>query len=249
MRAGRDHRSRARIEEVSALDVHREFDLRVESRRDEGGDPGGELGALVLGEERLVPGLRIGRGPDRVRLDPGRVDVEDEVALGSQRLDDRRPHAQPRQRRIGDGSALEVIPTIRSLYPDLEIMIFSGRPAGIYKRALLRYRIGYIVSKQTPETETLAVLGRFLNDEFDISDDILRPAPRKKNPLVPFANMPAREIDVLHYLLRGWRTNQIAETLNLSVSTISTLKSRIFERTQTSNIRELMDLATIHQVN
>lgn len=150
---------------------------------------------------------------------------------------------------LADGSALEVIPTIRSLYPDLEIMIFSGRPAGIYKRALLRYRIGYIVSKQTPETETLAVLGRFLNDEFDISDDILRPAPRKKNPLVPFANMPAREIDVLHYLLRGWRTNQIAETLNLSVSTISTLKSRIFERTQTSNIRELMDLATIHQVN
>jgi DNA-binding NarL/FixJ family response regulator len=60
--------------------------------------------------------------------------------------------------------------------------------------------------------------------------------------------MPAREIDVLQYLLKGWRTSQIAETLNLSVSTISTLKSRIFERTQTSNIKELMDLAMIHQV-
>ena len=150
---------------------------------------------------------------------------------------------------LADGSALEVIPTIRSLYPDLEIMIFSGRPAGIYKRALLRYRIGFIVSKALPETETMALLRKFLNNENRIPAVIPRLSPQKKDPLIPFAGMPAREIDVLHYLLRGWRTNQIAETLNLSVSTISTLKSRIFERTQTTNIRELMDLATIHQVN
>jgi len=153
---------------------------------------------------------------------------------------------------LTDGSALEVIPTIRSLYPDLEIMIFTGQPAGLYTRALLRYRIAYILSKGMQETETMAQLRKFLTNEQRISDDVTilnGHSSAKKNPLIPFAGMPAREIDVLHYLLKGWRTNQIAETLNLSVSTISTLKSRIFERTQTSNIRELMDLATIHQVN
>ena len=153
---------------------------------------------------------------------------------------------------LADGSALEVIPTIRSLYPDLEIMIFTGQPAILYKRALLRYRIAYIVSKDMPETETMAQLRKFLNNEQRITNDVIPsagPNAAKKDPLVPFSGMPAREIDVLHYLLKGWRTNQIAEILNLSVSTISTLKSRIFERTQTSNIKELMDLAIIHQVN
>lgn len=149
---------------------------------------------------------------------------------------------------LADGSALEVIPTIRSLYPQLEIMIFSGQPAALYRKALTRYRINFVLSKGMQEKETLELLRQFLNERHHrIPNDVsLTEIPRKTD--IPFAGMPAREIDVLQYLLKGWRTGQIAETLNLSVSTISTLKSRIFERTQTSNIKELMDLALLHQV-
>lgn len=152
---------------------------------------------------------------------------------------------------LADGSALEVIPTIRSLYPELEIMVFSGQPANLYRRALGRYRIGYVLSKGMQEKETLGLLRQFLNNEQRIDSAVSRSEFTlrvRQEASIPFAGMPAREIDVLQYLLKGWRTSQIAETLNLSVSTISTLKSRIFERTQTSNIKELMDLAMIHQV-
>jgi two-component system invasion response regulator UvrY len=151
---------------------------------------------------------------------------------------------------LADGSALEVIPTIRSLYPELEIMIFSASPASLYRRALMRYRISYILSKSMSEKDTLQLLRKFLDDNRRVEhtgsngDD---PAAAREDT-APFWGMPAREIDVLNYLLKGWRTNEIAETLNLSVSTISTLKSRIFERTQTSNIKELMDLALMHRV-
>jgi two-component system, NarL family, invasion response regulator UvrY len=157
---------------------------------------------------------------------------------------------------LADGSALEVIPTIRNLYPELEIMVFSGQPANLYRRALVRYRIGYVLSKGMQEKETLELLRQFLNNEQRIDGAVnrsqfatrIRQETSGQEASIPFAGMPAREIDVLQYLLKGWRTSQIAETLNLSVSTISTLKSRIFERTQTSNIKELMDLAMIHQV-
>ena len=152
---------------------------------------------------------------------------------------------------LTDGSALEVIPTIRNLYPELEIMVFSGQPAGLYRRALVRYRIGYVLSKTMQEKETLELLRQFLDNEKRIAGAVIRSdfaARNNREATIPFAGMPAREIDVLQYLLKGWRTSQIAETLNLSVSTISTLKSRIFERTQTSNIKELMDLAMLHQV-
>lgn len=142
---------------------------------------------------------------------------------------------------LADGSALESIPTLRNLYPDLEIMIFSAQPVILYERALQRYRIRYIVSKDMPELETIKTLRQFLTNERPVSHAL---SDRSE----PFAGMPPREIDVLRFLLKGWKTTQIAETLNLSISTISTLKSRIFQRTQTSNIKELMDLASLHRV-
>jgi DNA-binding NarL/FixJ family response regulator len=143
---------------------------------------------------------------------------------------------------LSDGSTLEVIPAIRNLYPDLEILIFSMQPIAIYERALMSFRIRYFVSKEANEIETLRLMGQFLTNQ--------RPAPliKGEDPL-PFSGMPAREMDVLHYLLKGWKTTQIADTLNLSVSTVSTLKSRIFERTRTRNVIELMELASIHNVN
>lgn len=152
---------------------------------------------------------------------------------------------------LADGSALEVIPTIRNLYPALEIMVFSGQPAALYRKALVRYRINYVLSKGMSERETMELLRQFLHNEYRIADAVIKKdlgAGRYRDAPIPFAGMPAREIDVLQYMLKGWRTGEIAETLNLSVSTISTLKSRIFERTQTSNIKELMDLAMLHQV-
>jgi len=152
---------------------------------------------------------------------------------------------------LADGSALEVIPTIRNFYPALEIMVFSGQPAALYRRALDRYRINYVLSKGMAERETLELLRQFLDNEHRIAGTVIRKEPvagRRPDARIPFAGMPSREIDVLQYMLKGWRTGQIAETLNLSVSTVSTLKSRIFERTQTSNIKELMDLAMLHQI-
>jgi DNA-binding NarL/FixJ family response regulator len=142
---------------------------------------------------------------------------------------------------LADGSALEVIPAIRNLYPDLEILIFSMQPISVYERALSPYRIRYFISKAANETETLRLIGQFLAN---------RPAPAlERGALLPFSGMPAREMDVLHYLLKGYKTTTIADTLNLSVSTVSTLKARIFDRTHTKNVIELMELASVHNVS
>src|ERR1700761_5073915 len=73
---------------------------------------------------------------------------------------------------LADGSALEVIPTIRGLYPGLEIMIFSGQPAGLYRRALTRYRINFVLSKGMQEKETLELLRQFLNDQYRIANAV-----------------------------------------------------------------------------
>jgi DNA-binding NarL/FixJ family response regulator len=50
-------------------------------------------------------------------------------------------------------------------------------------------------------------------------------------------------------MLKGTGTNEIASALNLKWNTISTVKNRIFEKTNTGNVIELKDLATLYKVN
>jgi hypothetical protein len=65
----------------------------------------------------------------------------------------------------------------------------------------------------------------------------------------PFTSLAPRELEILHYVLKGIGTKEISETLNLKMNTISTIKTRIFEKTNTGNIKELMQLATLYNVN
>jgi len=145
---------------------------------------------------------------------------------------------------LSDGSSLEVLPAIQKLYPDLRIMIFSMQPAGIYAKALRQYGIRHYVSKTIQEDETIKLLRRFLQND--------PPAPdhgESSGLDNPFSDFTPRELEILHYMLKGTGTNEIASALNLKWNTISTVKNRIFEKTNTGNVIELKDLATLYKVN
>jgi DNA-binding NarL/FixJ family response regulator len=145
---------------------------------------------------------------------------------------------------LSDGSTLEVIPNIRRVYPDLSIMVFSMQPAEVYGEALKQYGISYYLSKTTGEEEIILALRKFLQNEL----------PAKKEAGImqqnnPFKALAGRELEILHYVLQGIGTKDIADSLNLKMSTISTIKNRIYEKTNANNIKELMELATLYNVN
>jgi two-component system, NarL family, invasion response regulator UvrY len=144
---------------------------------------------------------------------------------------------------LSDGSSLEVLPTIRRLYPELRVMVFSMQPAEVYGKALKQYGIDHYVSKTTPEEDTIRLLQRFLQNEPPSRDTV----PRYPNN--PFSALAPRELEILHYVLKGLGTKEIAETLNVKMNTISTVKNRIFEKTVTANLKELIELATLYNVN
>jgi two-component system, NarL family, invasion response regulator UvrY len=144
---------------------------------------------------------------------------------------------------LTDGSTLEVIPNIRKLYPELSVMVFSMQPAEIYGEALKNYGINYYLSKTVGEEEMFQVLKGFLNNERVSQRNKLQPE------FNPFTTLAPRELEILHYLLKGLGTKAIAETLNLRMNTISTMKNRIYEKTKAVNIKELIELATLYNVN
>jgi len=143
-----------------------------------------------------------------------------------------------------DGSTLEIIPNIRRVYPELSIMVFSMQPAEIYGEAVKQYGINYYMSKSVGEEEMLHLLQRFIQNEAP-----LRKTPVLQNNENPFSTLAPRELEILHYVLKGMGTKEIGETLNLKMSTISTIKNRIFEKTSAGNIKELIELASLYNVN
>ena len=144
---------------------------------------------------------------------------------------------------LSDGSTLEVIPNIRRLYPDLHILVFSMQPAEIYGEALKQYGINYYMSKSVGEEEMIQILQKFMHNEEPVRQHNIH---HQDNP---FTTLAPRELEILHYVLKGIGTKDIAETLNLKMNTISTIKNRIFEKTTAGNIKELMELATLYNVN
>jgi two-component system invasion response regulator UvrY len=144
---------------------------------------------------------------------------------------------------LSDGSTLEVIPNIKRVYPHLNIMIFSMQPVEVYGEALKQYGINYYLSKTVAEDEIIDMLGKFIHNQ--------EPAT-KRQPVTkdnPFSSLAPRELEILHYVLKGIGTKEISETLNLKMNTISTIKTRIYEKTNAGNIKELMELATLYSVN
>lgn len=145
---------------------------------------------------------------------------------------------------FSDGTALEVIPAIRDLYPDLKVMIFSMQLTEVYASAFKHYGIGHYLNKSTNEDDTISYMRKFLNDEMIKMDCC--PMAQNHNP---FSSLSPRELEILHYLLNGHKTVAIAQSLNLSNSTVSTIKKRILEKMDAQTVIQLLELAQLYNIS
>ena len=58
-----------------------------------------------------------------------------------------------------------------------------------------------------------------------------------------------RELQIAKYLLKGYSSTQIKDTLNLHSSTVGTHKIRTFEKLKIRNVFELRELANLYQLD
>lgn len=143
-----------------------------------------------------------------------------------------------------DGSSLEILPNIKSLYPGLKIMFFSMQPSEIHGEALKQFNIKYYLSKTSDNETVKKVLTNFLNN-----DKAIEESANIVSGINPFKTLTPRELQILHYMLNGFGTKQISETLNLKMNSVSTLKKRIYQKTESPNFKALIDLCTLYRIN
>ena len=143
-------------------------------------------------------------------------------------------------------SGLDVLRDIRAERQDLPVLIFSMHPEDQYGRRMLRAGARGYMNKESAPEELIKAIKRILAGGRYVSPAL---AEKLAGDLSDAAEQPVhevlsdREFEVLVMIGSGKTITQIAEELHLSVTTVSTYRTRILEKMKMTTSAELMRYA------
>lgn len=139
-------------------------------------------------------------------------------------------------------SGLDALRQIKLTHPDLPVLILSIHPEEQYAlRALKSGASGYLSKDTAPDELVKAVQNVLLGKKY-ISQAIAEKLANTFSSDVfiqPHENLSDREFDVMKFLANGKSVSEIADTLSLSVTTVSTYRARIMTK---MNLKSNSDL-------
>jgi two-component system invasion response regulator UvrY len=139
-------------------------------------------------------------------------------------------------------SGVDVLRAARQRHPGLRVLMLSGFPEERYALAMIRHGADGYLSKECEREElirairTVAVGRRYVSPRTaellagECAGDIVLPS---------HAQLSGRELEVFLQLAKGASVSDIAASLNLSVKTVSTYRSRLLEKLSLSSNAEL----------
>ena len=138
---------------------------------------------------------------------------------------------------------VDVFESINLKYPALSILVHSMQPVEVYGKIANKYNIHSYLHKGASESEI------FYQLELFVKNQPLNIKKKLDDSVNPFSTLAVRELEILHYLLNGHRTKEIATSLGLKMNTVSTIKSNIFEKVKAESFTHLLQLAHVHQIS
>ncbi len=143
-------------------------------------------------------------------------------------------------------SGIDLLKQIREEFPLLPVLILSMFPEEQYAvRALKAGASGY-VTKDSSSEELVNAIKKVLRGKKYISPslaDLLADNILTDNQSLPHQLLSDREFEVLKLIASGKSISEISKTLSLSVNTISTYRSRIFEKMKVRTNADLIHYA------
>ncbi|WP_353721265.1 response regulator transcription factor [Dyadobacter sp. 676] len=146
--------------------------------------------------------------------------------------------------RIPEGLGFEMIGTMRAIQKNIAILIFSSAEERIYGIHYLRSGANGFISKNSNTEEFRAALvsvvdtGRYVSPRIkaELLNQLDKHNYRADNPLL---ELSTREITIMDLLIEGFWIKEIASKLDLTESSVSTYKARLFEKLQVSTLIEM----------
>lgn len=148
-----------------------------------------------------------------------------------------------------NGSFTNTYNLIKRSSPASKILVFSSLDEDVYAMRYIESGADGFLNKLASEQEMKKALEKIFNNGKYVSDAVKdslvfnKSTKAKSRPLDQLSN---REIAIANMLVSGKGLKEISQELHLHVSTVSTYKTRIFEKLQ---IQHLPDLIRVLSLN
>ncbi|SDF78881.1 two component transcriptional regulator, LuxR family [Dyadobacter soli] len=154
--------------------------------------------------------------------------------------------------QIPEGQGFEMIGSLRAVQKNVSILVFSAVEERIYGIHYLRAGANGFVSKNTGTDELRAAIisvvdtGRYVSPRIKVEllNQLDKHNYRADNPLL---DLSAREITIMDMLIEGFWIKEIASKLDLTESSVSTYKARLFEKLQVGTLIEMFQKVTFYK--
>jgi len=144
---------------------------------------------------------------------------------------------------------LDLLKNIRTLYPDLPVLILSMHDESIYAERALRARANGYIMKQEATEKVLVAVRCILDGEIYLSERMSRKLLHQYISGAPaeatsqLSMLSDRELEVFRLIGEGRGTRQIADKLHISVKTVETYQAHIKSKLSLRSGRELVQHA------
>lgn len=139
-------------------------------------------------------------------------------------------------------NGLDVLKDIKTIKPQLPVLILSIHPEGQYAiRALKAGAAGYLTKDSAPE-ELITAIQKILTGRKYITRSLAEKLAYNFNAdsdKLPHEYLSDREFEVFKLIASGKTITDIAGKLCLSVKTVSTYRARIYEKTNLKSRSEI----------
>jgi DNA-binding NarL/FixJ family response regulator len=140
---------------------------------------------------------------------------------------------------------IKIMKEIKSIQSDVKILIFSSHEESQYGlRYIQNGANGYLNKFSSEDTIMKAVSEIFFKGCYysNFIKDKLQEKTKKRNTESSIESLSNREFEIAQLLINGYGNLEIANKLDLQMSTVSTYKNRIFEKLSISNVVSLADV-------
>lgn len=152
------------------------------------------------------------------------------------------------------GNNRQMIDAVKLRQPGVRILIFSAYDEILYALNYLQAGADGYIEKNSPDEDFRAAINTVLAGEKYISRAVRelligKFTGQQEHRNNPFTVLSPREIEVMNLITKGLPLIKIAEMLHLQLTTVSTYKTRIFEKVGVKNVIALIEKAQMYKAS
>ena len=156
------------------------------------------------------------------------------------------PHVAIVDISLENGSGIELIKSIKAMFPSVTVLVLSMHDESLYaERALRAGARGYVMKREAAK-KVIQGIRSVLAGQLYVSDKIAAQMAEKfveSGPAAtasPIEQLSNRELEVFELLGLGHNTRQIADHLHVGFKTVQAYCARIKEKLKLANATELL---------